>query len=394
MSLNKDQRNALEKVTDFIYSPFDYEKPFFTITGGPGTGKTYMLKEVIDQFPSRYKIAAATIGHSAKNVLVNGLGEKPDYYTIVKLLGMQMKEDGTDDFIVPLNRKNNIAGYDVVILDEISTIPDELFELIINDVRHYKIKLIAVGDNHQLPPVGQDHDSKFFDTIDATLTESMRFKGPIQELVKAIEIEIDNIAEDEAFNTNVIADITGRKDNYDLRMSTGYMFLDDINKMLLAASSQFNTQSHELNKARLLAFKNETVRDLNHKVRQIMTNSEAPPPFLPGELLISNKNYKYRRSTPVIYNGQIEQVESFERVIDSYGIPCINLHFYNFKMNKFVEIKVLDRDHSETIPKYNEILQELKHRAMNDHAQWHNFYRFKGEYADFDYAYAINAYKA
>ncbi len=212
ITLNEDQKYASNLIVDFIENRLDV--PYFTLTGGPGTGKTLMLKETLSR--TNYYLfnrSAAAVAHAAKNVICESFDHTIPCYTVAQWLGMQMiyTETGGTKFkknkkIIPKLRTSKIA-----ILDEASMINDALYNNIMEIVQNYDIKLIVVGDTHQLPPVGQDHDSKFFDRINAELTIPMRFLGPITNIAKIYRKAIDDINTSTTLTQNLTSKINADK---------------------------------------------------------------------------------------------------------------------------------------------------------------------------------------
>lgn len=121
---------------------------FFIITGGPGTGKSTIIKgilNIIEEDNPRSKILmAAPTGRAAKR-MEETTGHKAS--TIHRLLEFNPQEKGfTRD-------EHNPLDADVIIIDESSMIDINLFADFLNAV-DAKTRLIMVGDIDQLPPVG------------------------------------------------------------------------------------------------------------------------------------------------------------------------------------------------------------------------------------------------
>ena len=118
------------------------------ITGGPGTGKTTIIKTIIDIYKSIGKkvILCAPTGRAAKR-MTESTGE--DAKTLHRLLEIGKIEDEKfypDMDVTPIDA-------DIVIVDEVSMVDMFLMNYLLNGI--YKgTKLILVGDINQLPSVG------------------------------------------------------------------------------------------------------------------------------------------------------------------------------------------------------------------------------------------------
>lgn len=120
------------------------------ITGGPGTGKTTIIKCIIDILKEHnldYILAAPT-GRAAKRI-TELTGE--DAKTIHRLLEIGKLEDTDLDTV--LNLETKIIDADVVIIDETSMIDTMLMNNLLKSIKE-DTKLILVGDAYQLPSVG------------------------------------------------------------------------------------------------------------------------------------------------------------------------------------------------------------------------------------------------
>jgi exodeoxyribonuclease V alpha subunit len=116
------------------------------ITGGPGTGKTTLIKTLLalfDEQKIRYKLAAPT-GRAAKRI-TESTGKQAT--TIHRLLEF-------DPTTMAFTRtENNALSLDVLIIDEASMIDIFLAHAILKALP-YHAHLILLGDVDQLPPVG------------------------------------------------------------------------------------------------------------------------------------------------------------------------------------------------------------------------------------------------
>ncbi len=121
----------------------------FVLTGGPGTGKTTVVRAIIRIFESMgLDIALATpTGRAAKRLSeVSGREAK----TIHRMLEMDGK---SEDGIRYQRDENNLLEEDVIIVDEASMIDLYLMEALLRAMRP-GTRLVMIGDANQLPPVG------------------------------------------------------------------------------------------------------------------------------------------------------------------------------------------------------------------------------------------------
>ena len=120
------------------------------ITGGPGTGKTTILKgilELLGQMQLKCLLAAPT-GRAAKR-LTEVTGE--DASTIHRLLEAGIDPNTGKMFFA--KDENNPLKADAVIVDEMSMVDVQLLHALLQAIPQGK-RLILVGDADQLPPVG------------------------------------------------------------------------------------------------------------------------------------------------------------------------------------------------------------------------------------------------
>ncbi len=158
IEFNKEQINAIRE---------SIMNNFYIITGGPGTGKTTIIKAIVEILESINKIDKSEIallaptGKSAKRVS-ESVGVNA--YTIHKFLKWNKETEtfGLDEY--------NKASERVIIVDEASMIDIFLFSALLKALR-INVKLLLIGDANQLPSIAPGdvlNDLLSFDNIKRT----------------------------------------------------------------------------------------------------------------------------------------------------------------------------------------------------------------------------------
>lgn len=186
MTYNDRQREAIASAIT---------KTVSVITGGPGTGKTTIIKAVIEHLKSRgetFHLCAPT-GRAAKR-MTDATGERAS--TIHRLL-----EWNREGFAV--NADNPLPG-DCLIVDECSMVDVALMYSLLKAVPT-GMRVVLVGDADQLPSVGSG--KAFSDIIDSGTVPVVKLEVPQRQAMGS-----DIIANAHRINRGEMPDLNGTRD--------------------------------------------------------------------------------------------------------------------------------------------------------------------------------------
>lgn len=142
IELSEKQREAVLSINDSNVT---------IITGGPGTGKTTIIKTIIDLFEERKKkvVLTAPTGRAAKK-MTEATGREAS--TLHRLLGIG-KLDDEGIYSRHSDYKGEPIDADLVVVDELSMVDMFIMDYLLNCI-YQGTKLILVGDVDQLASVG------------------------------------------------------------------------------------------------------------------------------------------------------------------------------------------------------------------------------------------------
>ncbi len=156
-----DLINQLEDINNIKYNEQQkkaiieaLENNFLIITGGPGTGKTTIIKAIVelyqhvnklkdDEFIEALALLAPT-GRASKR-----MSESTNLPASTIHRFLKWNKD-SNEFMVNEDNKSNVK---LVIIDEVSMIDINLFDSLLKGLKN-NVKMILVGDYNQLPSVG------------------------------------------------------------------------------------------------------------------------------------------------------------------------------------------------------------------------------------------------
>lgn len=322
-----------------------FNNMLLVITGGPGTGKTTIIKaicNILNEHNLKFNLAAPT-GRAAKRMQES---TENVAFTIHRLIGIKPESP------IPEFNEENTLDCDYVILDEASMIDIKLMDKLLKALSS-KTALILVGDHNQLPSVGAGNVLK--DILDTDI-KSVRLKKIFRQaqesniVVNAHRINdglypILNQKNKDFFFINSNSK-NFQNDLLDLVKNRlpNYYKLDPINDIQILAPSKKSLWGivnindlcqKELNKNPNSIKINNRIFKLEDKVMQVRNNYELeslnPDNFDDG-----------------VYNGDIGRIIDIDKNMESLKVEFYDGNIVSYKKE---DVKDLDLSYAITIHK-------------------------------------------
>lgn len=161
--LTRGQEEGTKKILDWYSNQNNQE---FKLAGYAGTGKSFMVRNVIDELNLNLsQVAFCAFTGKASLVLMRYLGSDYNVSTIHRLI-YEVVDGPFDSYLFELKKK--LFGIRLIVVDESSMVNLE----ILNDLRTFGLNILFIGDHGQLEAIGEQ--ANLMKNPDHTLTEIMR----------------------------------------------------------------------------------------------------------------------------------------------------------------------------------------------------------------------------
>ncbi len=328
---NSEQEEAIKN--SFI-------KNVLVITGGPGTGKTTIIKSIVSIYQELYKLSREELFEKVTLLAPTGRASK----RIMETVNMP---SSTIHRFLKWNKETNKFGInehnkvhtDMVIVDEASMVDTYLLDNLLKGLR-FDTKLILVGDVNQLPSVGSGQILK--DIIDSE-------KIPVVKLEKLYRQEANSNIITFAYDVNNGIYDNSLFNNYD---DLTYIKTDSYNLMDKFSELCYTYKDMNYNDLIMMAPMYKTINgidNLNNIAREIFN----PKDYNKHEITIGDT--LYRENDKVIelvnmpdynvFNGDIGIIteidkEKSEVTVDYDGniVKYTKSNYTNFKLGYVISI--------------------------------------------------------
>ena len=283
---NPQQVDALNEMDRFMKS----KETSMTLSGYAGTGKTSLMEIIAKKGQMQHKpvmfCASTNKAAAVLNERVSKAGFKAD--TLNKVFGISVEVDSTKAYnaknLVNVLKDADIRRGTTVIIDEASMINEENYNILNKIAEENNLKIIYVGDEAQLAPVGEDRISKVFRNGD----------GKVIRLTQ-VERTDDNAVLKEATDIRNGKPLSGVSSFNEKGEGVAYISPQHQDAIGDVIQKYVQGLKSNPNYFRVLAFTNKAVSDYNSQIRELL-GYDTPIPQR-GEPMTGYANWGYNWRT-------------------------------------------------------------------------------------------------
>jgi exodeoxyribonuclease-5 len=365
-----------EAAYDEVYDRLARGERYTGLRGYAGTGKTYLVGRLVEQLLEEdCTVTVCAPTHKAVQVLSDELGDAPvEMQTLHSFLGLRLEPtaDGEYELVADEGCDFNEG---VVIVDEASMIGREEWAHI-EDSSGF-VQWLFVGDPAQLPPVNED-PSPALDVPGPTLETIHRqaADNPILELATQIR--------------------TGQSGRFGSTFEDGkgVAITHDHEEFRDSVLRAFDSEAfaEDATHARVLAYRNKTVRRYNREIRAARYGADADR-FVEGEWLVATETW-FHEGVPRLTNSQEVRVKT--ATVDTFEADDQS-EWTVWKLKVRTPGRGLTRTayvlHEDEFGRYENALERRREAAQEDGSKWDRFFELRERFARVDYAYASTVHK-
>lgn len=272
IDLTKDQRIAFNEITNTLREGGTR----YLLSGPAGSGKTTLMQNIVNFLhDAGFVVAVTAPTHKALDVLRSKIyrREQVEFHTIHSLLGLQPSKEGRKPELIKQN-DGNAHRFGAVIIDECSMIDSFVYGETQNQLGN--IFVLFVGDEAQLPPVGEKRSACF-----TKITARSELKTIIRQAGSSPILKAASILRQQQGRE---ADFSWCKQNVNKKGDGVYLPGDECVEFMKSA---FTSDAFEADNDayRFLAWRNDVVFRVNALIRGWIYG-ETPTPFVRDERVI------------------------------------------------------------------------------------------------------------
>lgn len=389
-NFTNDQLKAYNELMKFIDSPFDSKDYKRALIGAAGTGKTFLVRALLSNSTLSYSlIGLSAPTHKACRVLGESIhisGIKVN--TIQSDLGLRLNFDidKFDPNNPPFDPKGKIkiGNYKLYIVDEASMINSRLCIFLEKTCVSNKCKIIFIGDDSQLAPVGEKYSSAFRNIKSYSLKQIVRQgeDNPVSYLLDLLRYDINH-------KTYKFLNYIQRfKEQFNADYTKGYQVCD-ANTFNQTVYNNFNDEelTRNVDYAKVISYTNLNVSSWNKFIRNSIIADSDKSILTKNDLIISYVTIVNEFNDCVIKNSEeyiINDIQNFtDSRYDKNGLKGFLVKFQAIHGGDITTpLFVIDHTDSYTVQRYVQINNSMIEAAKTARAnirneKWKSYFAFK-----------------
>lgn len=371
MELSEKQKEAIKAIN---------EKNVTIITGGPGTGKTTIIKTIIDLYEEKNKkvVLAAPTGRAAKKMTE---ATDKEASTLHRLLGLgKLDDEGI------YTRHSDYEGApidaDVIVVDELSMVDMFVMNYLLKCI-YQGTKLILVGDVDQLASVGPGSVLK--DLINSEVINTVKLDKIFRQAAKSkIILNAHRVNNGQKFLSKEDKEIEEdtKEDFFFIQQNSTEKILQEVISLSTGRLEKFGNYDFFKNIQVLTPTKKGALgtRELNKALQNVLNpNIDELPEKANGEAIfrVGDRIMQIKNNYDITWEKENNQKQEYN--IGGYKIPQkpeIGTGVFNGEMGTILEI-----DEKEKV---------IKIQFDDEKIAWYGF----TELEQIEHSYAITIHKA
>ena len=389
-NFTNDQLKAYDELMKFIDSPFDSKDYKRALIGAAGTGKTFLVRALLLNSTLSYSlIGLSAPTHKACRVLGESIhisGIKVN--TIQSDLGLRLNFDidKFDPNNPPFDPKGKIkiGNYKLYIVDEASMINSRLCMFLEKTCVSNKCKIIFIGDDSQLAPVGEKYSSAFRNIKSYSLKQIVRQgeDNPVSYLLELLRYDINHKT------YKFLNHIQRFKEQFNADYTKGYQVCDS-NTFNQIVYNNFNDEelTRNVDYAKVISYTNLNVSSWNKFIRNSIIADSDKSILTKNDLIISYVTIVNEFNDCIIKNSEEYIVNDIQNFIDSkYDKNGLKGFLVKFQAIHGGDITtplfIIDHTDSYTVQRYVQINNSMIEAAKTARAnirneKWKSYFAFK-----------------
>lgn len=371
MELSEKQKEAIKAIN---------EKNVTIITGGPGTGKTTIIKTIIDLYEEKNKkvVLAAPTGRAAKKMTE---ATDKEASTLHRLLGLgKLDDEGI------YTRHSDYEGApidaDVIVVDELSMVDMFVMNYLLKCI-YQGTKLILVGDVDQLASVGPGSVLK--DLINSEVINTVKLDKIFRQAAKSkIILNAHRVNNGQKFLSKEDKEIEEdtKEDFFFIQQNSTEKILQEVISLSTGRLEKFGNYDFFKNIQVLTPTKKGPLgtRELNKALQNVLNPNidELPEKTNGGAIFrVGDRIMQIKNNYDITWEKENNQKQEYN--IGGYKIPQkpeIGTGVFNGEMGTILEI-----DEKEKV---------IKIQFDDEKIAWYGF----KELEQIEHSYAITIHKA